>query len=268
MESTRQVSRTGTFSLISFGLTVATTIGAIGAALGARFGLWDITTGLLYHRYTLYGSAGALLLTLVALIACRPGGGRRGFPLAGISLLVIAGTLYGPVNLIVRALASAPIIDVTTNLEDPPGFEAALAFLPPQAGAPAVSAGPAGSAPPLSLDYGGPRVAAIQREAYPDIRPHSYAQPVEQVFRAALDAVDALGLELLAQDTGRGRIEARYVSFWFGFNSFLVIEMKADRGGATVVDVRSRTRSGETDLGGNAARIRQLFERIDQTLLR
>ena len=51
------------------------------------------------------------------------------------------------------------------------------------------------------------------------------------------------------------RIEASEQSFWMGFTDDIVVRV-AEAGSGSRIDVRSASRHGRSDLGGNAARIR------------
>jgi uncharacterized protein (DUF1499 family) len=70
-----------------------------------------------------------------------------------------------------------------------------------------------------------------------------------------------------APQAGRreGRIEAVSRTPIMGFREDVVVRVRADGEGARV-DVRSSSRYGPHDLGGNAARITRLLEEIDEIL--
>jgi uncharacterized protein (DUF1499 family) len=111
-------------------------------------------------------------------------------------------------------------------------------------------------------------VAAQQREGYPDLKPIILDAPPDAAFERALDAVHALGWDLVADDAGAGRIEATDTTFWYGFKDDVVVRIRPDGGGSRVdsgsrVDVRSKSRVGGSDVGANAARIRAYAERLD-----
>jgi uncharacterized protein (DUF1499 family) len=61
--------------------------------------------------------------------------------------------------------------------------------------------------------------------------------------------------QVVSDDAALGRIEATATSRIFRFVDDVVIRVRDD-GGETVVDVRSRSRMGQSDLGANSARIR------------
>ena len=47
----------------------------------------------------------------------------------------------------------------------------------------------------------------------------------------------------------------------YGFKDDIVVRIRADAGGS-VLDVRSASRVGRSDIGANAARIRKLLQRL------
>jgi uncharacterized protein (DUF1499 family) len=70
-----------------------------------------------------------------------------------------------------------------------------------------------------------------------------------------------MGWEIVAADVEEGRIEATDRTFWFGFKDDVVIRLTPS-GERTIVDVRSKSRVGGSDVGTNARRIRSFLERL------
>ena len=136
-----------------------------------------------------------------------------------------------------------PIHDISTDTDEPPGFDAAIMLR-------------GETSNPLDIK---PDVIAIQLEHYPDLGTiHSELDPASAFSRATEIAKD-LGWEVYNSDPQSGRIEAAYTSFWFGFVDDVVIRIRpSDRGSA--IDLRSVSRVGRGDLGANAARIRAFAE--------
>ncbi|PKM01303.1 MAG: hypothetical protein CVV17_07675, partial [Gammaproteobacteria bacterium HGW-Gammaproteobacteria-7] len=130
-----------------------------------------------------------------------------------------------------------PIHDITTDLGDPPTFEA---ILPLRADA------------PNPAEYGGEEIAAQQRAAYPDIVPLRLEGPTAAAFTRALEAAREMGWEIIAADSARGRIEAVATTRWFGFIDDVVVRISED-GSRSRIDVRSVSRVGRSDVGANAS---------------
>jgi len=77
-----------------------------------------------------------------------------------------------------------------------------------------------------------------------------------------------LKMEVLAEGPvsdvpGSGwRIEAVFVSQWFGFKDDFIVRLKSNSQSDVIVDVRSKSRVGLSDLGANAARIKAFEESL------
>jgi uncharacterized protein (DUF1499 family) len=64
-----------------------------------------------------------------------------------------------------------------------------------------------------------------------------------------------LGWEVVEADPAGGRLEATDTTTWFGFKDDVVVRIRPADGGSRV-DVRSVSRTGRSDVGTNARRIR------------
>ena len=79
---------------------------------------------------------------------------------------------------------------------------------------------------------------------------------------ATLPAVAAaMGWDVVARAPAEGRLEAVATTEWFGFRDDIVVRVRADGSGSRV-DIRSKSRDGQTDLGVNAKRIREFMMRL------
>jgi uncharacterized protein (DUF1499 family) len=204
-------------------------------------------TGFGVMQYGVYAAiAGGVVCAVgLALALAGPARGTAGRALVG--LLIGAAAFAGPAVFRARARAVPPIHDISTDLERPPAF---VAVLPLRAGA---------SNPPA---HGGPEVARLQREAYPDLQPLALPVARDEAFRRALEAAHAEGWEVVAAEPGDGRIEASDTTFWWGFVDDVVVRVSERAPGQSVVDVRSVSRVGRSDVGKNAARIRAYLARL------
>ncbi|MGE0103624.1 MAG: DUF1499 domain-containing protein [Blastocatellales bacterium] len=111
---------------------------------------------------------------------------------------------------------------------------------------------------PFLLGLFWPRINDVATGAtpeYPDILPQAFSQPRDAVFDAALATSKAMGWDVLTADQATGTIEAVATTRIFKFKDDVTITVtrETDR---TVVNVRSRSRVGKSDLGENARRIR------------
>jgi len=208
-----------------------------------RFGIIDFP--LARHLLTAAAIGGPVVavVCLVAAIRTRPGRGGRGRALALIGLILsvlVAGFIWS----LVRTAMSLPMIhDITTDRQNPPPFAAVLALRAPGTNDPT---------------YGGEEIARQQQAAYPDIAPLTLTTTPEAAFDRALKTAEVLGWQVVATDRAQGRIEAVDTTLWFGFKDDVVIRITKTADGA-VIDLRSASRIGLSDLGANAMRIRRFI---------
>ena len=236
--------------LLGAGLAIASALVLLAAPLGYRLGILSLRLALLtLLRWGAYLAIGAAVVSLVGLIItlARPKETRSGLLLAAVSLMVAAALIAIPARFRMGPPAP-PIHDITTDTQDPPQY---VAVLPLRADA------------PNTTEYGGERVAARQREAYPDLQPAMLNVPPAQAFERALAAVHEMGWDLVEANAAAGRIEATDTTFWFGFKDDVVIRVKPTDGGSRV-DVRSLSRVGVGDAGTNAKRIRAYLDVLTQ----
>jgi uncharacterized protein (DUF1499 family) len=111
--------------------------------------------------------------------------------------------------------------------------------------------------------------AEEQEEAYPDIGPMALERSSQSVFGLVQEAVERLGWTIVLSEppgeTGAGVIEATVQSMIMGLTDDVIVQVKGDDAHA-IIDVRSVSRYGWHDLGGNAERIRALYAEISETL--
>ena len=100
---------------------------------------------------------------------------------------------------------------------------------------------------------------------YPDLQTQRFAKTADQVFAAALAAAKEMGLDITAQSSGKGEIQAVATTEVFRFKDDVVISIRSE-GKLTTVNIRSHSRIGKGDLGANARRIRELQARLTARL--
>lgn len=211
------------------------------AGPGTRAGLWEYGTGFLLMRWAFFAGAGAAVLALVFLVIPRTR--RNAASTLVLALVVGSVAAWIPWNGL-QTVRSLPFIhDITTDTENPPAF---VAVLPLRADA---------ANPP---EYPGEEVAQLQREAYPDVQPLLTTLTPAEAFDRAEQVARVLGWEIVVTVPQEGRIEATDTTFWFGFKDDVVIRVRPNADGSRV-DIRSKSRVGRSDVGANAARIREFM---------
>jgi uncharacterized protein (DUF1499 family) len=233
-------------------LAIVAALAAAISAIGSGWDWWSFRTGFSILRYTCYLAFLAVGLSAAGAVSSfflKSGKARH--LLAGI--VSICGILIGltlvavPWSYYRLAQFVPPIHDITTDTEHPPQF---VSIIPLRKNA------------PNSYLYGGPPVAALQRAAYPDIAPALLPLAPDQAFDRALDTARKMGWTIVDASAPDGRIEATDTTRWFRFKDDIVIRVRPASDGSTsatsgsVIDVRSVSRVGKSDVGTNARRIR------------
>lgn len=216
------------------------------AGLGYRWGWWALPDAFAILRVGLFTAGGGALAALAGAAWTWRRGARDLAALALVASVIGLGAASLPLLQLRVAKSVPPIHDITTDPADPPVFDAVL---PLRAGA------------ANSAEYGGVIIAAQQHAAYPDILPIRLDAAPAQAFARALDAARAMGWTIAAADPARGIIEATDQTFWFGFKDDIAVRVRAG-GAGSVVDVRSLSRVGRSDVGTNARRIRAYRARL------
>ena len=145
---------------------------------------------------------------------------------------------------ILAAVSVPPIHDITTDTENPPSFvEAKLARSGSQ------------NAP----EYGdaawpAERLAATTLAAYPELRPISSSLTIVEAVEKSREVLQLMDLEIISVDVEAGILEAVDTSFWFGFKDDIVVRVQETPNGIKI-DIRSKSRVGQSDLGVNAKRV-------------
>jgi uncharacterized protein (DUF1499 family) len=245
------------------------------AALGVKFGLWDWRVGLGTMIVT-WGPRlliAALILAGVALIATLLKPPRVGVGAAVAALLIPAAGLGYMQYVRAQNAAIPPIHDVATNVEDPPVYSEAIMR--------ERTAGGANPIHPLTTPLGsieayqGPRFADRQartvgdlgREAYADLRPLTVTAAPDRLFAALREAAQERGWTVVTDDPASGVFEATAQTFWFGFKDDVAVRVRpAGAPGQLQVDARSTSRVGLSDMGANAARLRDYLADVAAAL--
>jgi uncharacterized protein (DUF1499 family) len=199
------------------------------------------------------GLALAVLIAVVSLIRIWFGG-QTG---AGNDFAAIVVGLIGlalPAYFLSQSFMLPDLTDIQTSPEDPLQYTVLLEQRPPDAN-------------PL-----GPQTAEqvqLQAEAYEDIGPIEVDRSAGAVFTVVNEAVKQLGWTVVVNEapgeSGVGRIEATDSSLIMGFTDDVVVRVKGDDTSA-VIDIRSASRYGRSDLGANAERIRAFEEEVNTAL--
>ncbi|WP_114952452.1 DUF1499 domain-containing protein [Sphingosinicella terrae] len=236
-------------ALLCFGSVAA----ALIAAIGAGRGFWHFGAGFSVLRYAFFAAIPGILLALAgAIVAGRV---RPRLVLVNLAALVVAGIFVGFLGNQVRTARSVPPIhDIATNLEDYPRFyrlrvrDDNLAEVPDMGRADLAALEPR------------ERWKAIHREHYGDIATIRVPWSREETIQRARALAESRGWEIVTADAERGIVEAVDTSRFFRFKDNVVVRVRpVTDGTGSIVDMRSISRVGVSDIGVNARRVREFL---------
>lgn len=213
---------------------------AIAGPLHRYLGL-DRNLALDVFRFGFYIAAAAIALALATILPTRPGDRRRGFVAAVLALVIGVGAAWAPLAWLSHAYRAPDLTDITTDTENPPKLVVTLQMRQGATNAPA---------------YPGQTAAELQHAIYPDLTPIRLAVPPSEAFRRVDRVASEMGWEIVARAPNDGRLEAIATSPWFGFRDDISVRIRRDGASGSRVDIRSKSRTGTSDLGVNAERIR------------
>tara|TARA_B100000315_G_C14579265_1_gene589600 strand:+ start:2490 stop:3206 length:717 start_codon:yes stop_codon:yes gene_type:complete len=228
-------------------LAVLATITTILSGFGTRSDWWDFRIGFMVLKWGAYSAAVAGILCFFGGLWASVSGRYRSAFIAATGLLLSMITMGIPWSWKHTISQVPPIHDISTDMVVPPEF---VKILPLRNNA------------PNSATYGGPEIAAQQREAYPELTSLVLERPTDHAFTQILDVIDYIGWELVDASSTEGRIEAIDTTFWFGFKDDVVIRVLPSKTGSKI-DIRSVSRVGRSDVGSNAKRIQAFLDALN-----
>ena len=248
---------TGLALVLSIGGAAAALVAAVGSGQGA----WPFRTGFTVLRYAFFAAIAGGVLALVGLVLARR---ARTAKLAGLNLLALVVALGFVLYLgaQVRTARTVPAIhDAATDLDDLPQFQAL------KVREDNLEKIPDNDDPRLAAMDPESRWKAIHRQAYGDLRtirvPWTPAETIRRAERLARER----GWEIARADPEAGSLEATDTTFFFRFKDDVVVRARPDpqAKGGSVVDMRSISRIGGSDVGVNAKRIRAFLKDLQQS---
>ncbi len=226
------------------------------AALGYRMGLLDIPTAVL----TLPGKVGpvvfigALIAGLVSIALSWFVTPRKGLLLSLIAFVIPLGGLLKGMSIGNQVAALPEIHDITTDRENPPVFTKAIEDA--RASTNALN----------TLEYlekkdlrEGKLVSLLQYESYPDIDSVQREESPAVVYGEAKKLIGSRGWTVVTEDEDKWMLEATDTTFWYGFKDDVIVRIQPSRNGGSIIDIRSVSRVGRSDIGANAERVRALI---------
>lgn len=215
-------------------------------ALGTKVGIWGFQGGFMLLAVGTVLAAVVFFLGIIAFVysLSKKLQAERSAILIGVALSVVILGLMG--SQFMTASSVPPIHNISTDTDDPPQFDKIVAIREAEGANP--------------LEYDIEALKDVQREAYPQVQPLISPQVgAGEMLNRAVQVMEGMGLTIVNSDAAAGRVEATDTTFWFGFKDDVVVRVRPE-GGGSVVDIRSVSRVGQSDLGKNAARISEILE--------
>ena len=213
---------------------------------GAYFGLIPPIAGFqTFAAGALLGGIFSTVLALIGIFLTRGQVDPEGRMKALIGLSISLGLLIIVLGAASTGGDAPPINDITTDLTNPPAFADGE----------------------LVADYRGRDMSypaefvEVVRESYADLAPLPMAEAPADAFAKAIRAAEALGWEVVAKDGGVGAFYAKDTTSIFRFVDDIVVRVRPDASGS-ILDIRSKSREGKSDLGANAKRINAFFDEL------
>ena len=223
-------------------ILVGSVIGLVSLAVGAlgtKAGIWGFQAGL--GLFAIGGVLGglSLVLGLIGLIVTFAKGlaAERATIAVGVIIAAVLAGIFG--SQFLAAQAVPPIHNISTDTIDPPQFNRIIALR-------------GESSNPHAYDAA--KLAEVQKAAYPSVQPLVSDVDADEMFNRAHAVLDTMGLEIVDSDANTRIIEATATTFWFGFKDDVVVRVRPN-GAGSIVDIRSVSRVGQSDIGVNAKRI-------------
>lgn len=164
----------------------------------------------------------------------------------GAIVLVAALPLVAVVLLLGKGLMSPRIHDISTDTENNIAFSRALSLR---------------STSENSLEFPLPSVVGQQKGHYPHLQSLQASFTPQQSYERAIGVAESLGWKITYLNNETLTIEAIDETALFGFKDDVVVRITGSDSGS-MIDVRSVSRVGVSDLGANAARISKFLSKL------
>ena len=230
------------------------------AGPGYQIGVLHWLTGLLViMKYTAYISIPLIAVIIFGLIASNVSDkvelNEKSKRMLTISLIfpviVLVFVLYWK-----NTLSKYPYIhDITTDFDNPPQFTYAEELRNNEAGSSPITYD--GSMKVERGPFTG-TLSELQKEHYPNISNFVVNKSISELKNIIEAAMLGNGMKISGYNQENFTIEGTETSTFYGFTDDVAIRMSEVSGGEVLVDIRSKSRQGASDLGQNAKRIERL----------
>jgi uncharacterized protein (DUF1499 family) len=237
-----------TFAWLAF-FDAILAIAMIGAGMvGAHFYLIAPFMGFQLFALGFLLSIIGFLIGLLAIFLTRKPQARAGHNRAVMGTVVCAAIALPLIITVLRSSKYPPINDITTDFDNPPEF---------------VNAQKLQHEPNRDMKYDKAKYADRQLKGYGPIGPiKERLDPAAAFARVTEVAKASPNWTITYTDPATSTIEVIATSKLWHFNDDAVIQVRPTPDGASLIEMRSKSRDGIGDFGVNARRIRRFFDRI------
>jgi uncharacterized protein (DUF1499 family) len=249
--------RGGMVMVVAVASVIAGLIGPIGSGLG----LWAFPLGLTILFYSFFGALAALVLGVLFGFLGRRSVARapRLLRWAGMAVALAYGGWLLNYAMIARSVPA--IHDVSTDLADPPQFKSLVIRADNLDSVPGAEDADMRGLNPQQ------RWVLLHQKAYGEIRSVRISQPVAAVIEKANRLSIARGWDVALISPAEGRLEATETSRLFRFKDDVVLRVRpTENGQGSIVDMRSISRVGQSDIGVNAKRVKSFLADLSGTV--
>jgi uncharacterized protein (DUF1499 family) len=233
--------------LAFFDSLLAITMIAAGM-VGAHFYLIAPFMGFTMFGLGVFVSLLGLLIGLLAIFLTRKPQLAAGRNRALMATVICAVILLPMIVTILASSKYPPINDITTDFDNPPEF---------------VFAQKLQHVPNRDMKYDKGKYADRQQAGYGTIGPVKERLSPADAFKRVTEVAQAIPTwKITYSDPATNTLEAVATSKLWHFNDDIVIQIRPTPDGASLIEMRSKSRDGIGDFGVNAKRIRHFFDRV------
>ncbi len=231
------------------------------SAVGTGWGFWAYTSGLKGVTWAFFLALGAILIGVLRGWRARRSVSPPPRVRRWVGMLVALAYVGWVGTFLIKALTVPAIHDVSTDLADPPSFQTL------QLRSDNLDSVPGADDEEMQGLTPQQRWAVVHQKDYGDIRSVRINEPVPMVIAKAERLAKARDWDVAVSLPEEGRLEATDTSAFFRFKDDVVLRVRpSDTGEGSIVDMRSVSRVGQSDLGVNAKRVRSFLADLTGTV--
>lgn len=251
-------------SLCILACGIGAVLWGIAAPVGAGWGLWDWKLGLGGLKWSFFLALGTMLLGVLYIWRGKRKGAlnrTRRRPLLWLGTLIGAGYTLWIVSILLKAFSVPAIHDISTDLADPPKFAVLKERADNFDDIPGADDSDMRGLNPQQ------RWVMLHQKAYGDVRSVRISQPMDQVMAKAARLAKERGWTIASNVPVEGHLEATASTALFRFKDDIVLRVRPTQDGTgSIVDMRSVSRVGQSDIGVNAKRVRAFLADLSGTV--